>query len=809
MFRCARVFAPFLVTAVLTAHAHDHGLLNREERLWLDSLPEPLIVATEPNYHPYNFVDENGELSGVVGDYMTLIGERLGIDFEVRTYPTFVEVLEAAKKREVDIVPLIIAAPERRGYLDFTQPAFETRDRIFTRQEYEGTLTLDDLDGMRVAMVAGYALQAELEADYPDVEVVAFPGEIDAMRALSLGTVDALITEVGTASYYIERESITNLRIAGEIDRNDPQTIATRSDWPILNSIMGKALANISEEEHEEIQRRWINIGGVDPRELTRLWRWVAVSVSVIALVIIAILIWNLSLRKLAALRTVELQRELAERRRLEAARERLAVAVEQSAEYVLVVDTEGNIEYANLSVLDAQGVRNLRGRRLPSLAVGDTRRVLIDALKDIRDAGVWHGRVDLARARKIPMKVAMTITPIHDEDTKIDGYVVTARDITNEERLEARLRQREKLSALGTLANGIAHDFNNLLVPILGYTDLIRMQGDARVAPYLDAITEASERARDLVQRILIFGRGSTGEQVPLDLRFEVEDAINFVRSLLPARIELQSKLHECRTIMADRTQLQQILLNLCSNASDAMAEEGGVLSIKVDRYIQETSQAPNTTELPPGEYAVLSVGDSGIGMDEASVARAFDPYYTDKQHGKGTGLGLAIVHGIVRGHGGVIHVDSAPGAGTEIRIYFPTVKAEPSRIAPEAEQAIPRGSAERIMIIDDDKLVLSTVTVMVQGLGYEVSEWTDPILALEALGDAPDSFDAILTDLSMSSISGVELARRASEIRSGIPVTIMTGNPSALDGSELRVVPKPIPLAELASCLTEMVRG
>ncbi len=660
---------------------------------------------------------------------------------------------------------------------------------------------------MRVGVIEGYVAEAEVREEYPDIQLVPLPNEPTALRELSLGMLDALIIDIGVASYYIQQDGISNLRVAGEFGEVGLQTYATRNDWPILNSILGKGLASVSAEEHEIIRLRWISIGGVDPRELDRLWKQLIIVVSVIGVLIAGILFWNFTLRRLVTRRTVELERELEERRRVEAAKERLAVAVEQSAEYVLIIDTSGNIEYANLAFLEAHGVKSLQGRRLHSMTIGGARDKVIGALRDIRDSGVWRGRVDLERARKGAMKVSMTIAPIHEADGDIDGYVVTARDITNEEQLEARLRQREKLSALGTLANGIAHDFNNLLVPILGYVDLIRMESSATVSSYLDAITEASERARDLVQRILIFGRGGDGEKVPLDLRFEVEDAIAFVRSLLPTTIAVEADLQKCAAIMGDRTQIQQILLNLCTNASDAMAEDGGVLTIKVEQYTQGEDVEGLHKDLAPGNYVLLTVSDTGIGMDDTTKSRVFDPYFTDKRRGKGTGLGLAIVHGIVRGHGGVIHAESEPGLGTDIRIYFPTVDIEPTRIHAQSGLTIPRGNGQRIMVLDDDKLVLNTVSVMVQGLGYEVSEWMDPIVAVDALEETPKEYDAVLTDLTMEGLSGIEFAKRALDVSPNLPIAIMTGNPGALNDYAIRSIEKPIPLAELANCLSELL--
>lgn len=225
------------------------------------------------------------------------------------------------------------------------------------------------------------------------------------------------------------------------------------------------------------------------------------------------------------------------------------------------------------------------------------------------------------------------------------------------------------------------------------------------------------------------------------------------------------------------------------------------------MESYSHDEGSEPPLEDLLPGEYALLTVSDTGIGMDDETKSRVFDPYYTDKERGKGTGLGLAIVHGIVRGHGGVISVESEPELGTDIRIYFPTVSVEPTRMDAESGLTIPRGDGQRVMVLDDDKLVLATVSVMVRGLGYEVAEWIDPVIALDALKKAPADFDAILTDLTMEGLSGIEFAKRALEISPEIPIAIMTGNAGALEGYAIQCIEKPIPLSELANCLSELL--
>lgn len=798
--------ASFLLFATSPAMAANSlELLNEEERRWLTDRQGPLLVGTEANYHPYNFVDKNGELSGVSGDYMRLLQQRLGLEFEVRAYETFAEVLQAAEKRQIDIVPLILAAPERKSYLDFTQPAYETRDHIFVRQETQQTLGLDDLQGMRVGVVAGYGLVEVLKRDYPDLELVLVPTEPQGLLDLSLGRIDAFITELGTSSYYIQRNAITNLRVAGVLDIVDAQTFGTRDDWPILNSIIGKGLASISTEERAEIQHRWIRLRGVGPREIQLLWSRVAAGVAVVLLLLVGVFVWSLSLRRLVAKRTLEVQRELAERRLVEADKLRLAVAVEQSAEFVLVVDTSAKVEFANRAFRAAYGADELENLSFDELAARNSTIRPSEALRVAHEKGNWRGQLIIGREQDRVLKVKMNIAPIFDQELRIDGYVATGRDVTNEEQLESRIRQGERLSALGTLAGGIAHDFNNLLVPILGYTELVRSEGPEDLVPFLDGIAEASERARDLVQRIMSFGRGGTGEMEALDIRHEIDDAISFLRSLLPKTVTLVCELSECGAVRGDSTQIQQILLNLCGNASDAMAGTGGTLTIKLGESVIANEDA--LPDINPGDYAVLTVSDTGIGMTEERRAKIFDPYFSAKQHSGGTGLGLAIVHGAVARHGGYIHVRSTVDVGTTFQIFLPLVDAEPLPHSDMSRCNVSRGSGERILLVDDDKLVLATVKEMLQGLGYRVDDHSDPRDALRALASKPTAYDAILTDLSMPSLTGIQLAAQAEKIRPSIPVAVMTGNTAALADYDKRYIAKPMRLVELSECLNEML--
>jgi len=798
-----------LFTALsLSATADDLVLLDDAEREWVESLGRPLIVSTEVEYRPYNFLDENGDLAGVSGDYMRLIGERLGIEFVVKAYPTFKEELVAAENREVDIIPLIVAAPERKSYLDFTQPAYVTQDRILVRSDTPGTYRLEDLHGKTVALVEGYAMHFKIETQHPDIELLLVDTEVDALLAVSLGQADALISEIGTSSYYIQQEAIPNLRVAGTVGAEDAQVIGTRNDWPMLHQIIAKGLASITPEEREEIARRWIKIDGIGIFELRRFWKRVGFIIALVLAGLIFMFGWSLSLRRQVARRTEQLRQEFEERRKLEAVKARLAAAVEQSAEYALVCDTGGNIEYANIAFLEASGINDVKGRKLESLAVNSSHAALSEGLASVEKDGTWRGKIGLTKDSQDAIKVAMTIAPIFDDEENLDGYVVTARDVTLEEKLELRLRQGEKLSSLGTLAGGIAHDFNNLLMPIFGYADMLRKDADVRVAQYVDGILEASERARDLVKQILVFGRGGSDSVEPLDLCTEIVDSKPLLDALLPPKVELRFDVSACRAVICNQSQFHQILVNFCSNSADAMTESGGVIRISLSEMMVPDRHTMTPPDLAAGPYNVVSVTDNGRGMSAEEVSRIFDPYFTDKPHGDGTGLGLAIVHGIVTTHGGAIQVDSMPGQGTTVTVFLPSVDDVVEIHGEKKKEGQGRrGNGEHILVLDDDESVLAAVDNMVQALGYKVSAWSDPRAALEAFRDAPDSFDAILADFKMPQMTGHEFVQQVREVRADVPVVIMSGNTSGLHNGDVDYISKPLSLDEIAVALGKLL--
>ena len=372
-------------------------------------------------------------------------------------------------------------------------------------------------------------------------------------------------------------------------------------------------------------------------------------------------------------------------------------------------------------------------------------------------------------------------------------------------------------MEALGTLAGGIAHDFNNVLSPIIGYTELARAHaaGDPELSEDLGQVSEAAFRARDLVRQILTFSRKAEKKKIPLRVSSVAQEALKLLRPSIPATIEIRQRLDGEGLVLADPTQIHQVIMNLCTNAYHAMEQAGGVLAVAVEEQ-DLAAETAGATHLPPGRYAVLSVSDTGVGMDRETLGRIFDPYFTTKEKGKGTGLGLAVVDGIVRDHDGRVAVYSEPGEGTTFRVYLPlTDRAAPAASAGEPE-APPAGAGhERVLVVDDEESIRAVLARSLRHAGYAVTVHADARAALEAFERAPAAWDLLITDMTMPGMSGKELARRAMEVRPGLPVILCCGYSSLISAEEAlnmgirSYVEKPVELAALLEIVRKVLDG
>ena len=394
----------------------------------------------------------------------------------------------------------------------------------------------------------------------------------------------------------------------------------------------------------------------------------------------------------------------------------------------------------------------------------------------------------------------------------------VTDRKLAEEEkrRLEAQVQQAQKLESLGVLAGGIAHDLNNTLTPIMGFTALVEesLPEGSPNRESLKEVLKSSERAKNLVRQILAFSRRGEQERKPVDIAGIVKEAMKLLRATIPPTIEIRQNIDpECGQVRADATQIEQIVMNLCTNAYQALEDTGGLLEVSLTPLEVSPEDARAHPHLQKGPHVKLTVHDTGPGIDPAIVKRVFEPFLTTKGVGEGTGLGLSIVHGIVTAHGGAISCRSEVGKGTSFFVYLPRL-GEAAAEKREHSEAAPRG-AEHILFVDDEESIARLVQQMLSTLGYRVTAFTSSVEAFETFRAAPAEFDLVITDLAMPKLSGVDLARKLTQIRPDVKVLLSTGLREQIPRGGLHktgirgCVMKPFGVGDLAGVIRRTLDG
>ena len=411
-----------------------------------------------------------------------------------------------------------------------------------------------------------------------------------------------------------------------------------------------------------------------------------------------------------------------------------------------------------------------------------------------------------------------VTASPMLGVAGTLEQTVLVAHDVTQRKGLEARLRQAQKMEAIGTLAGGIAHDFNNILGIIMGFAEMaLGSAGDDQIlSRRVNHILDACQRARDLIFQILTFSRQSSEEASPLRMGPLVAETMKLLSATLPKNIRIEESIKPGEDwVRADPTQIQQILMNLCSNAAHAMREQGGSLYVGLHVVEYDAHKALAHPELSPGAYARLIVRDTGHGMPPEVIERIFDPFYTTKNPGVGTGMGLSVVHGIVQKYGGAVTVESAPGRGSAFTVHLPLASpgSAAGRRTADAD-ALPPGQG-RILAVDDEKALLEMTRDMLTSLGYTVTATDSPAEALKLIAADPAAFDAVFTDQTMPGMTGAELAREILTLRADIPIIMSTGysdtiNPEKAAGLGIReYLLKPVLRRALAEALARALRS
>jgi PAS domain S-box-containing protein len=470
---------------------------------------------------------------------------------------------------------------------------------------------------------------------------------------------------------------------------------------------------------------------------------------------------------------------DITERKMAEEEAKKLVAAIDQAGECMVITDARGVIEYANTAFESITGYQreDVVGKSFRAIESNKENEEYYPKIwNKLCEGNIWKGQLSEKKKDGTPLQLEITISSIRSKFDLITHFVAVTYDVTKQFLMEKQLRQSQKLEAIGILAGGIAHDFNNILASIIGYTEmsLLETTQDTKLWNNLEHILKAGDRARDLIYQILTFTRQTEQEKNPIELKPIIKETLKLIRASLPTTIEISQKLdahHD--TILADGTQMHQVLMNLCTNAGHAMKDSGGIIEVSLMEI--DIAEGIHNSDLKPGAYLRLTIRDTGHGIDSDIIDKIFDPFFTTKDPGEGTGMGLSVVHGIIKAHGGAISVNSELYKGTVFHIFLPRIDMVPRQKA-GTTGPLPSGKA-KILFVDDEEDIVEMEEMMLTYLGYEVTATTESLEALEIFKNDPDKFDLVITDYTMPDMTGIELAKELSSIKPKIRIILCTG--------------------------------
>jgi PAS domain S-box-containing protein len=478
---------------------------------------------------------------------------------------------------------------------------------------------------------------------------------------------------------------------------------------------------------------------------------------------------------------------------------------LESVGQSVIAADADGKINYWNKVAEQTYGwsAEEAIGEDVTKLTMVPQGKPFMEL---VSNGNAWSDEVEALckDGRRVP--VLFSNTPIVNIDGCLMGIVSVSSDLTD----------RKKMEAIGTLSGGIAHDFNNILTAIIGNTELALFEAakGTQIEENLQEILSSGMRARELIKQILALSRHSVNIDKPFPIEPLVKEALQMLRSVIPTSIEFRENItSEQLVVKADPTQIHQVVVNLATNAKQAMTNGFGVLEIRLERMDFDEDVRSLHPEIGPGKYARISVSDTGCGIPEEDLGKIFEPYFTTKGNEIGTGMGLSVVHGNVRKSNGHIIVDSEVGKGTTFHVYLPLVeKAEPVYTS-ETIESIPKG-VESILFVDDEPTIVKMQKQRLEHLGYKVTVKSNPLEAIEMFRSSPDQFDLVITDMTMPKMTGDKLSMEIKAIRSGVPVIMCTGFSEKIEGKNEDldidvILMKPTDLSLMATTIRKLLDG